>query len=165
MSLGAARQVCTHTSGYVLTFPIATAYGCMVQTTYANRLGTHVICCPNSVVPVWVNELSKMYPNQKNIVKFQGLEAERNRALKRIIELYGNIIIILPYSQAQNFTKLIGLLSAVFDSFTLDESHFIKNPKTIRHQECLKIAQAAASITGLTGIVFPPPFFCKDSFQ
>lgn len=151
----------------VLTLFIATAYGCLVQTTYANRLGTHVICCPNSVVPVWISEAAKLYPNLKNIVKFQGTEADRDRAFEQILRLYGNCIILLPYSQAGNFIKLMGLLTARFDSFTLDECHLIKNMKTNRHKYCLLIAQASACIAGLTGISLQIPavaYYCNRYF-
>lgn len=133
-------------------FCIATAIGCITQMTYINRLGTHLICCPNPVTSVWKREIQKIYPNLASYtLTYLGIDIERNVVFQQLISLYGNCIVIIPYSQVGNFYQFAKKLSMRFDSLVLDESHMIKNSNSQRYGWCAKLASLCVRITELSG--------------
>lgn len=115
-------------------------------------MGTHVITCPNSVISVWETEAIKIFPNiSKNIVVFAGNPASRETAFQQLLTLYGNCIVLVPYSQVKNFVAACGSFGMIFDSLTLDESHSVKNREIIRYQYCMVIAESSNCTLALSG--------------
>ena len=99
----------------------------------------NIIICPKSLKYKWKKECDKTF--FKNIIIFDKNQTESLDDAEIIICTYDNIKDALIY-----FEKFKNIDSVIFD-----ESHFLKNRKTIRSQGCHKIATKAEYVIGLTG--------------
>tara|TARA_B100000700_G_scaffold267699_1_gene307808 strand:- start:77862 stop:79751 length:1890 start_codon:yes stop_codon:yes gene_type:complete len=99
----------------------------------------NIIVCPKSLKYKWEKECKKTFYN--NIVIFDKNKTKNLDNSDIIICTYDNIKDAIIY-----FEKMNNIDSVVFD-----ESHYLKNRKTIRSRCCYKLATKSEYVIGLTG--------------
>ncbi len=111
-----------------------------------------VVACPKSLIYNWEREFHKNFPDLLNY-KIECLNKGEFKAIGQITSLLGdssNIkIIIVSQDSVHPLLRYLRLFKPTM--FGIDESHYLKNPKTQRYKACKDLSSASAMRRILTG--------------
>ena len=102
-----------------------------------------LVVCPNTLKENWAREFIKFYPESKGYLKIiSGSSLEKIKLLAlHYTSLNSNGIYILDYSALSNNAVFDMLMKFSFDFIVFDEAHRLKNYKSIRGRNAIKLAK------------------------
>jgi SWI/SNF-related matrix-associated actin-dependent regulator of chromatin subfamily A member 5 len=112
-----------------------------------NESGPHLVVCPLSVLPTWVQEAKRWCPSLR-AVAFHGPEAERNR-LKEEVLIHGTFDVLVTTYEMLTAEQSMLAARFHFRYLILDEAQRVKNDASLVSHAVRRVRAASALL--LTG--------------